>query len=99
MEFNKLIKEIGAKTDNIGPENGLTDNENSEHNKLYHDNVHLIYWSGIPFLKNHLMQIPLDTSDGLISKTPETHPTYANTTNTLISNTSSNKKCRRETFL
>ena len=92
LDFNKLIKEIGAKTDNIGREIDLTDYENSEYNKLYHDKVHLNYRIGIPFLKIHLMRILIDTSDGLISKTRETHPTYANTTNTLISNTSSYKK-------
>ena len=89
LDFNKLIKEIGAKTDIIGREIDLTDYENSEYNKLYHDNLHLNYQIGIPFLKNHLMRILIDTSDGLISKTRETHPTYANTTNTFISNTSS----------
>ena len=92
LDFNKLFKEIGAKTDNIGREIELTNYENSEHNKLYHDNVHLNYRIGIPFLKNHLMRILIDTSDGLISKTRETDPTYANTTNTFISNISSYKK-------
>ena len=92
LDFNKLIKKIGAKTDNIGREIDLTDYENSEYKKLYHDNVHLNYRIGIPFLKNHLMRILIDTSDGLISKTRETHPTYANTTNTFVSKTSSYKK-------
>ena len=92
LDFNKLIKEIGAKTDNIGREIDLTDYENSEYNKLYHDNLHLNYQIGIPFLKKHLMRILIDTSDGLISKTRETHPTYANTTNTFISYTSNYKQ-------
>ena len=82
LDINKLIKEIGAKTGIIGREIDLTDYENSEYNKLYHDNVHLYYRSWIPFLKNHLMRILLDTSDGLISKTRDTHPTYTNTKNT-----------------
>ena len=89
LDFYKLIKEIGAKTNNIGLDMDLKDCENSENNQLYHDNVHLIYRSGIPFLKNHLMRILLDTSGDLISKTQETHPSYANTNNTFISNTSS----------
>ena len=92
LDFIKMIKQIGARTDNIGHPIDLTDYENSEYNKLYHDNVHLNYRIGIPFLKNHLMRILIDTSDVLISKTREKHPTYANTTNTFISNTSSYKK-------
>ena len=92
LDYSKLIKEIGAKTDNSGREIALTDYENSAYSKLYHENFHLNYRSGIFFLKNHLMRFLLDTSDGLISKTLETHPTYANTTNTFISNTSSYKK-------
>ena len=92
LDFNKLIKQIGAKTDNIGHEIDLTNYENSEYNKRYHDNVHLNYRIGILFLKNHLMRFLIDTSDVLISKTLETHPTYAKTTNTFISNTSSKKK-------
>ena len=39
LDINKWIKEIGAKTDNIGREIDLTDYENSEYNKLYHDNI------------------------------------------------------------
>ena len=50
LDFNKLIKENGAKTDNIGREIDLTDYDNSEYNKLYHENVHLNYRKGIPFL-------------------------------------------------
>ena len=72
LDFNNWIKEIGAKTDNIGREIDLKDYENSEYNKLYHDNVHLNYRIGIPFLKNHLMPILIGTSDGLISKTRDT---------------------------
>ena len=34
LDFNKLIKEIEAKTDNIGRGVDLTDYENSEYNKL-----------------------------------------------------------------
>ena len=49
FDFNKWIKEIGAKTDNIGREIDLTDYEKSEYNKLYHDNVHRNYRSRIPF--------------------------------------------------
>ena len=79
LGFNKLIKEIAAKTDNIGREIDLTDYENSEYKKLYHDNVYLNYRIVIPFLKNHLMRILIHTSVGLISKTRKTHPTYANT--------------------
>ena len=92
LDFNKVIKEIGEETDNIGREIDLTDYENSEYSQLYDDNVHLKYRVGIPFLKNHLMRILIDTSDFPISKIRETHPTYANTTNTFISNTSSYKK-------
>ena len=92
------MKEIGAKTD-IGREIELKDNENSEYNKLYHDNVHLNYRSGIPFLKNHLMLILLDTSDGLISKNREKHPTYANTTHFNLVTLHATKKCRWETLL
>ena len=87
LDFNKMIKVIGAKTNYI--DNDLTDYENGEYNKLYHDNVHSTYRSVIPFLKNRLIRILLDTSDGLIYKTRETHPTYGNTSNTFISNTSS----------
>ena len=50
LDFRKLIKEIGAKTDNIGREIDLTDYLNSEYNKMYHDNVYLNYRTGIPFL-------------------------------------------------
>ena len=57
LDFNKLIKEIGAKTDKIGRKIDLTDYENSEYNQLYHDNFHLNYWSGILFIKNHLIRI------------------------------------------
>ena len=92
LDFNKLIKEIRTKTDNNEREIDLTDYKNSQYNKLYHDNVHLNYRNDILFLKNYLMRILLDTSDGLISKTRKTHPTYANTKNTFISKTSSYKK-------
>ena len=51
LDFIKMIKQIGARTDNIGHPIDLTDYENSEYNKLYHDNVHLNYRIGIPFLK------------------------------------------------
>ena len=51
LDCNILIKEIGAKTDTIGREIDLTDYENSECNKLYHDNVHLNCRSVIPLLK------------------------------------------------
>ena len=53
LGFNKMIKDIGAKTYSICHEIDLTDYENSEYKKLYHDNVHLNYRIGIPFLKNH----------------------------------------------
>ena len=65
LKMNNLIRSIPSFNPKI-----------NHYNFLYHDNVHLNYNHGIPFLKNHLLMFLLQTSTGICDTDKFTNRSY-----------------------